>query len=25
LIVFDPESEQCQLMLKHDVPKHLFD
>ena len=25
LIVFDPDSEQCQLMLKHDVPKHLFD
>jgi uncharacterized protein YheU (UPF0270 family) len=25
LIVFDPESEQCQLLLKHDVPKHLFD
>ncbi len=25
LIVFDPESEQCQLMLQHDVPKHLFD
>ncbi|CNM82222.1 Uncharacterised protein family (UPF0270) [Mycobacterium tuberculosis] len=25
LIVFDPESEQCQLMLKHDVPKHLFE
>ncbi|MEN5152339.1 YheU family protein [Pseudomonas orientalis] len=25
LIVFDPESEQCQLMLKHDLPKHLFD
>ena len=24
-IVFDPESEQCQLMLKHDVPKALFD
>jgi hypothetical protein len=25
LIVFDPQSEQCQLMLRHDVPKHLFD
>ena len=25
VIVFDPESEQCQLMLKHDAPKHLFD
>ncbi|AZC27902.1 MULTISPECIES: YheU family protein [Pseudomonas] len=25
VIVFDPDSEQCQLMLKHDVPKELFD
>lgn len=28
LIVFDPQSQQCQqcqLMLKHDVPKELFD
>lgn len=24
-IVFDPESQQCQLMLKHDIPKELFD
>ncbi|KAF0865424.1 YheU family protein [Pseudomonas sp. LD120] len=24
VIVFDPDSEQCQLMLKHDVPKELF-
>jgi uncharacterized protein YheU (UPF0270 family) len=21
VIVFEPESQQCQLMLKHDVPK----
>ncbi|WP_409299810.1 YheU family protein [Pseudomonas sp. KCJK8993] len=25
VIVFDPDSGQCQLMLKHDVPKELFD
>ena len=25
VIFFDLESQQCQLMLKHDVPKHLFD
>jgi hypothetical protein len=24
-IVFDPDSQQCQLMLKHDIPKELFD
>ncbi|MDE1164061.1 MAG: YheU family protein [Pseudomonas sp.] len=24
-IVFDPDSQQCQLMLKHDIPKALFD
>lgn len=24
-IVFDPDSQQCQLMLKHDIPKQLFD
>jgi uncharacterized protein YheU (UPF0270 family) len=24
LIVFDPLSEQCQLMLKHDVPRELL-
>jgi uncharacterized protein YheU (UPF0270 family) len=24
-ILFDYESEQCQLMLKHDIPKELFD
>ncbi|WP_416426270.1 YheU family protein [Pseudomonas sp. App30] len=24
-IVFDPESQQCTLMLKHDIPKELFD
>jgi uncharacterized protein YheU (UPF0270 family) len=24
-IVFDPDSQQCQLMLKHDIPKDLFD
>jgi len=24
-IVFDPESQQCTLMLKHDIPKALFD
>lgn len=25
VIVFDAESEQCQLMLKRDVPKEWFD
>ena len=25
LIVFEPESEQCQLTLKHEVTKHLLD
>ncbi|MEB0007182.1 YheU family protein [Pseudomonas sp. MH9.2] len=25
VIVFEPESQQCQLMLKHDVPKEWFD
>jgi len=25
VIVFDPLSEQCQLMLKHDVPRELLD
>ncbi|MEE5097758.1 YheU family protein [Pseudomonas alliivorans] len=25
VIFFDLESQQCQLMLKHDVPKELFD
>jgi uncharacterized protein len=25
VIVFDVESEQCQLMLKHDVPKEWLD
>lgn len=24
-IVFDPDSEQCTLMLKHDIPPELFD
>lgn len=24
-IVFDPESQQCTLMLKHDIPSELFD
>jgi uncharacterized protein YheU (UPF0270 family) len=24
-ILFDLESQQCQLMLKHDIPKELFD
>ena len=24
-IVFDLDSQQCQLMLKHDIPKELFD
>jgi uncharacterized protein YheU (UPF0270 family) len=24
-IVFDPESQQCTLMLKHDIPPELFD
>jgi len=24
-IVFDPESQQCTLMLKHDIPRELFD
>jgi uncharacterized protein YheU (UPF0270 family) len=24
-IVFDIDSQQCQLMLKHDIPKELFD
>lgn len=23
-IVFDLDSQQCQLMLKHDIPKELF-
>ena len=25
VIFFDLESQQCQLMLKHDVPKEFFD
>lgn len=25
MIVFDPLSEQCQLMLKRDVPRELLD
>jgi uncharacterized protein YheU (UPF0270 family) len=25
LILFDLESQQCQLLAKHDVPKELFD
>ena len=25
VIVFDPLSEQCQLMLKHDVPRDLLE
>ncbi|MDB6050341.1 MULTISPECIES: YheU family protein [unclassified Pseudomonas] len=25
VIVFEPESEQCQLMLKRDVPKEWLD
>jgi uncharacterized protein YheU (UPF0270 family) len=25
VIFFDLESQQCQLMLKHDVPKEYFD
>lgn len=25
VIVFDPLSEQCRLMLKHDVPRELLD
>lgn len=25
VIVFDPDSEQCQLMLKRDVPKEFLD
>ncbi|MGN2431477.1 YheU family protein [Pseudomonas syringae] len=25
VIFFDLESQQCQLMLKHDVPKELFE
>jgi uncharacterized protein YheU (UPF0270 family) len=25
VIFFDQESQQCQLMLKHDVPKEYFD
>jgi uncharacterized protein YheU (UPF0270 family) len=24
-IVFDLDSQQCQLMLKHDIPKELFE
>lgn len=24
-ILFDLESQQCQLLAKHDVPKELFD
>lgn len=24
-IVFEPESQQCTLMLKHDIPPALFD
>ena len=24
-IVFDPDSQQCTLMLKHDIPPELFD
>ncbi|WP_407315655.1 YheU family protein [Pseudomonas sp. nanlin1] len=24
-IVFDPDAQQCQLMLKHDIPRELFD
>jgi uncharacterized protein YheU (UPF0270 family) len=24
-IVFDPESQQCTLLLKHDVPPELFE
>lgn len=24
-ILFDLESQQCQLLLKHDIPKELFD
>ena len=25
VIVFDPESQQCQLLAKHDVPRELLD
>ena len=24
-ILFDPESQQCQLLAKHDVPRELLD
>lgn len=24
-ILFDLDSQQCQLLLKHDIPKELFD